>query len=306
MLNKNDGLKKLYGKEKRRASIMKKIVNRILWSIVILLIAVVGMYYSYGKKENFVRADMKFLGVTKEKVIASGQEEIEHIYMNDFTDYYFRKVVDEEYYLKTAKIEEVMDIFLAIEDTEFQYEKAKLSGASLGGVTLEIPTVTMEQSYLYRLSGYRTAVGRYIFDQVEVEQYEDGKTFPNKIIDNRNMINCSALFTKEKIKDHAYTAFSGITIKNGRKMIPGTYYEDGDQAKDYIVLKKDGTFTTKEMGEDFINYYKVIDYKDSQVHQEYLMDYFLIDTDFYSSPNKFEVIDNHTLKRGEKLYRLRK
>ena len=284
---------------------MKKIVNRILWGIVVLLLVLVGIYYSYGKKNNFTKADMKFLGVTKEKIIASAQEDIEGNYIDAFTHYYFNKVVKEEDYLKTPEIEEIMDIFLTIEDSEFKYEEAKVSGQSLGGITLEIPIVTMDKKYQYTLSGYRTGAGKYIFDYIEIGVYKEEEDFYDFVDERKTMIVSNAFSSKGIYKDQAYTAFPNITIKNGRKMISGTYYEDGDKTKDYIVLNEDGTFTTKEGGKDAIYHYKVIDYQDSQVHKEYLIDYDFIDPHFDYYTIKFEVVNDHTLVQGDKKYILK-
>lgn len=282
---------------------MKKVINRTLWGIVVFLIIVISIYYYYGKKNNFTKADMKFLGITAEKVISSRQLDIEECYIQAFTDYYFNKEVEQEEYLKDSKIEGIMDIFLKIEDTQFDYKGAKFSGASLGEVTLEIPTITMGKQYLYSITGYRTGVGTYIFDRMTVELCEEDKNFFDRVIENQTvMISSNALFWKGSYQENKYTAFPDRTIKNGIEMKEGSYYEDGDKTKDYIVLYHNGTFTTKEDGEEVIHYYKVIDYKDKEVHKSYLIPYFLIDPQFYVSVGKFEVIDDHTLIRGDKTY----
>ena len=176
---------------------MKRAINIVGWILIFIMVITSIFYYHYGKQTSFLKADMRFFNITKDDIICSMQKEIEEDYITYYTEYYFRKEADRNYYYNNGDAEELTKIFLDIEDTEFHYSQAKLHSYSLGGVDLEIPVTTLGHSYLYSLSGARTGIEKCLFYKHE-----------------------------------------GITIKNGPKILPGTYYREGDK-RDYITIQDD-------------------------------------------------------------------
>ena len=274
---------------------MKRAINTVGWIIIFITAITSIFYYRYGKQNSFLRADMRFFNITKEDIICSMQQVLEEDYITSYTEYYFRKEANRNEYYNKGDAEKLTKIFLDIENTKFHYSLSKIHSYSLGGIDLEIPVTTLGKSYIYILSGYRTGIGKCMFYNIKIND-------PNKdinIVDSCGIETfANALFYYGGYREKPYSAFEGITIKNGPEILKGTYYRKGNK-KDYITIK-DKVRAIWEDNEE--TYYISIHYKDKEKQKNYIIFDYPLDPSFCEFGAIYEIINDHTLKRQEAVF----
>ncbi|MDO4555035.1 MAG: hypothetical protein Q4B70_07830 [Lachnospiraceae bacterium] len=272
---------------------MKKI--KYLGYTIVALILIYGCcFILYGRKTNYFKADRMFFRVSANKICGGMQKELEEAYVDYYTDLYLSKLGDKEYLYEKATTDEIMDIFLQIEDTVFYYDQAEWSSEYNGLIQCLIPVTTMNQDYVVYLSGARTCIGTYAFSRMSLKTKAEDAYYKEAEVN----INSKALFENGIDSQYHYTAFKDITIKDSGQTIPaGTYYLDGDSSKDYLVVDENRMVKDSrnlEAAPDYVEYYKAVYYKNGENEMTYFVFTASLTKDFYDW-YQYQLKDDHTL-----------